>query len=192
MIGPNVPAWTTLFLKKCIYYWHVKWIFFNMTHISNEIVHYLLIKFFEPMKKNAALLGVWLGVLIKPPILIPDSQKLTFSTLLNFLIGQHSPSTRKLCHALLAYSAKLSRQARHTLRVKWHGPILITLTFVFGILTRIVRNMFQQGQSDKHFSKAGTLIVWGLKLSTLLGILGITMKFKFWNLEYLTHLNTNK
>ena len=57
--------------------------------------------------------------------------------------------------AQIACSAKLSRQARQSLCIEGHGPILVKFTFMKS-LQKVVQYIYQPAQSDKNFLTAGT------------------------------------
>ena len=76
-------------------------------------------------------------------ILLADSQKLSFSTLIMRPIS-------------VFWSAKLSRQGRPSLGIDGHDPILKKFTFLRSLPIKTVQNMYPPACSDKKISKVGT------------------------------------
>ena len=60
----------------------------------------------------------------------------------------------------------MSRQARQSLSIEGHGPILTKLMFLKS-LRKIIRNMSQLGQSDESLLKVGVVDAANLGLRLL-------------------------
>ena len=102
-------------------------------------------------------MDVSIGVPATSWILLADSQKLSFSTLIMKPISVFwsDKPPRRPSLAQPAWSAKLSRQGRPSLGVVGHGLILKEITFLKSSW-KTVQNMYLPACSDEKISKMGT------------------------------------
>ena len=104
-----------------------------------------------------ALTWCSLGVPATSWILLADSQKLSFSTLIMKPISVFwsDKPPRRPSLAQPAWSAKLSRQGRPSLGVDGHDPIFKKITFLKSSW-KTVQNMYPPACSDEKFLEVGT------------------------------------